>query len=351
RLLLPPVSRWRSSLSSPAPSTPSSSSPGPPLSRVSPVPASPSHRPESPQSSVDSDLGASEAEDDSIALGYKLQDLTDVQVMARLQEESKSRSSAGNSRFHGHLEHAAASSRVFSVVDSPSCVSRQRSRLTSSPLDSYCPGLGDESQRENLARSNLLIFTLPASLLLDKLRRSMPNLVRAPSMPSVPVPANPSASPSLLRNSQSFDSCGGLARLQSSSETPQNTFAVYIYNTVSVQKLFPSPGQLQHRVQSVGNFSSLSRQPLKATAYVSPTIKGSSCPSPSPSAGGAANSGIPLLSKPAGASASAPRSGLPRPASFVAATSSAPRGKAVQSTRSLSALSALRDGAWRDGCY
>lgn len=28
-------------------------------------------------------------EDESITLGYKLQDLTDVQVMARLQEESK----------------------------------------------------------------------------------------------------------------------------------------------------------------------------------------------------------------------------------------------------------------------
>lgn len=56
--------------------------------------------------------------------------------------------------------------------------------------------------------------------LLDKLRRSMPNLVRAPSMPSVPLPTNPSASPCLLRNSQSFDSSSGLTRLQSSSKTP-----------------------------------------------------------------------------------------------------------------------------------
>lgn len=54
--------------------------------------------------------------------------------------------------------------------------------------------------------------------LLDKLRRSMPNLVRAPSMPSVPMPTNLCASPALLRNSQSFDSSSGLARLQSSSK-------------------------------------------------------------------------------------------------------------------------------------
>lgn len=66
----------------------------------------------------------------------------------------------------------------------------------------------------------------------------------------------------------------------------------------------------------MGNFASLSRQPLKATAYVSPTIKGSSSTS--------------LL---LGKASSTARSGLPRPASFVGTTSSAPRSKAAQSAR------------------
>ncbi|XP_069020428.1 SLAIN motif-containing protein 1-like isoform X4 [Embiotoca jacksoni] len=344
----------------------------------------------SPQSSVDGDLGASE--DESIALGYKLQDLTDVQVMARLQEESLRQDYASMSSvlanrrsqsFSFQLSQLSAGpdleeedeeddedygllpppqprltrlphSHTFSSIRdwrrSTSCLSTPPSTPSTPPYPSagfaFQPPPRAQPQGPGSYAAEQQGFRPGSAEYENKLRRSMPNLVRAPS---VPVPAIPSASPSLLRNSQSFDSSSGLARLQSS---------------------IPSPGQLQNRVQSVGNFSSLSRQPLKATAYVSPTVKGSaSAPTStglqSLNGSGGSNSGIPLLGKspggggtPASAPA-APRSSLPRPSSFVGTTSSNLRGKAAQPAarslltppKSLSALSALRDSTWRDGCY
>ncbi|KAM8721781.1 SLAIN motif-containing protein 1-like isoform 1-T1 [Acanthopagrus schlegelii] len=352
----------------------------------------------SPQSSMDSDLGASEAEDDSIALGYKLHDLTDVQVMARLQEESLRQDYASTSSVLANRRSQSFTFQLSQLSAGPDLEEEDEEddedygllpppqpRLTRLPhshtfssirdwrrsTSSLCtppstpstppyPSAGFAFQPPpqglglglgSLSAAEPQGFRPGSADFENKLRRSMPNLVRAPSMPSVPIPTNPSTSPCLLRNSQSFDSSSGLTRLQSS---------------------IPSPGQLQNRVQSVGNFTSLSRQTLKATAYVSPTIKGSaSIPTSTSlqslsSAGGnsgVGSSGIPMLSKPPGgggtpmSTPATPRSSLPRPASFVGTPVSTPRSKA-QPTRSLltppkslSTLSALRDSTWRDGCY
>ncbi|XP_074520890.1 SLAIN motif-containing protein 1-like isoform X3 [Halichoeres trimaculatus] len=452
-LRLEQVSRWRSTLSSPSTSSSPGPPPPPPLSRVAgvspisaPSPAKPCSTPQmdrhaaplssplhpvlhrtlspvgkelspvaertptffphsrsrslrrsafSPQSSMEGDLMGSEPEDDSIALGYKLQDLTDVQVMARLQEESLRQDLASTSSFLANRRSQSFTFQLSQLSAGPGLEEedeeddedygllpppqprltrlphshtfssirdwrRSTSSLCTPPSTPSTPpfpsaGFAFPAQPQPQGSPQGLGLGLgslcgaesqcfrPGS---DKLRRSMPNLVRTPSMPSVPLPTNPSASPALLRNSQSFDSSSGLARLQSS---------------------IPSPGQ-PIRVQSVGNFTSLSRPQFKATAYVSPTIKGSS-PMPTStslqslngsSSSLGSNSGIPLLNKqPAPASTpTTPRSGLPRPASFVGTPSSTPRSKMAQPARSLltppkslSTLSALRDSAWRDGCY
>lgn len=90
----------------------------------------------------------------------------------------------------------------------------------------------------------------------------------------------------------------------------------------------PSPGQLQQRVQSIGNFSTATRQPVKATAYVSPTILG---PTTMPSSVSLNSLSSIKLSKPSTSSSSG-RSSLPRPASFIG-TSGSPRSKIAQPAR------------------
>lgn len=110
----------------------------------------------------------------------------------------------------------------------------------------------------------------------------------------------------------------------------------------------PSPGQLSQRVQSVGNFPTTSRHPLKATAYVSPTVQqGPTSPSltssvslhsiPSsaslPQPLKTSSSLVPQPLKSSSVQSAAPRSSLPRPASFVGTGGVLRASKITQPTR------------------
>uniref|UniRef100_A0A8C6H7G7 SLAIN motif family, member 1 n=1 Tax=Mus spicilegus TaxID=10103 RepID=A0A8C6H7G7_MUSSI len=403
RFRLEQASRWRSLFSSPA----SLAFPYSPVARLSPYSngiSTPSSSktsnkailtpertgytsrgsPLSPQSSIDSELSTSELEDDSISMGYKLQDLTDVQIMARLQEESL------------RQDYASTSASVSRNSSSVSLSSGKKGTCSDQEYDRY--SLEDEEEFDHLPppqprlpRCSPFQRGIPHSQTFssirdcrrspstqyfpsnnfqqpqyyppqaqtpdqqpnrtngDKLRRSMPNLARMPSTAAV---SSNLSSPVTVRSSQSFDSSlhgagSGVSRVPS---------------------CIPSPGQIQHRVHSVGHFPVPIRQPLKATAYVSPTVQGSS--SSSGSSGSSGGSGMPLSNgtqlysttgiptpNKAAASGILGRSALPRP-SLAINGSNLPRSKIAQPVRSflqppkpLSSLSTLRDGNWRDGCY
>ncbi|XP_036609452.1 SLAIN motif-containing protein 1 isoform X5 [Trichosurus vulpecula] len=328
--------------------------------------------PLSPQSSIDSELSTSELEDDSISMGYKLQDLTDVQIMARLQEESLRQdyasTSASVSRHTSGISLSSGKKGTFSDQEYdrysleddeefdhlpppqprlPRCSPFQRGIPHSQTFSSirecrrstssqYFPS-NNYQQQQYYSPQAQTPDQQPNRTSGDKLRRSMPNLARMPSTTAV---SSNVSSPVTVRNSQSFDSSlhgagNGMSRIQS---------------------CIPSPGQLQHRVHSVGHFPVSIRQPLKATAYVSPTVQGSSNIPLSNSLQAYSNTGIPAPNKTT-ASGMIGRSGLPRP-SLAINGSNLPRSKIAQPVRSflqppkpLSSLSTLRDGNWRDGCY
>ncbi|XP_065718634.2 SLAIN motif-containing protein 1 isoform X2 [Patagioenas fasciata] len=340
--------------------------------------------PLSPQSSIDSELSTSELEDDSISMGYKLQDLTDVQIMARLQEESLRQdyasTSASVSRHSSSISlHAGKKGTCggdqeydrYSLEDEEEFdhLPPPQPRLTRcSPFQRGIPHSQTFSSIRDCRRSPTSPHfpsnntyqqpyyspqaqtpeQQPNRINGDKLRRSMPNLARMPSTPTINSNAGFASSPVTVRNSQSFDSnlhgaSNGISRMQS---------------------CIPSPGQLQHRVHSVGHFPVSVRQPLKATAYVSPTVQGSSSSSSSSSSSipGSnnlqlySNTGIPMPNKTA-SQGIVGRSALPRP-SLAVNGSGIPRSKIAQPVRSflqppkpLSSLSTMRDGNWRDGCY
>uniref|UniRef100_A0AAY5KSU4 SLAIN motif-containing protein-like n=1 Tax=Esox lucius TaxID=8010 RepID=A0AAY5KSU4_ESOLU len=122
----------------------------------------------SSQSSIDSELSTS---DDSISMGYKLQDLTDVQIMARLQEESLRQDYASSSASVSRRSSSASLQSLrrggtysdqefdtYSLEDEEDeCCSlpQRRLRYSPSPLGSprcLSPSTGSQGQAEYSSR-------------------------------------------------------------------------------------------------------------------------------------------------------------------------------------------------------
>uniref|UniRef100_A0A8C1L0U9 SLAIN motif family, member 1b n=1 Tax=Cyprinus carpio TaxID=7962 RepID=A0A8C1L0U9_CYPCA len=274
---------------------------------------------------MDSDVSVA-----AVSLGHKLQDLTDVQVMARLQEESLRQDYASTScsvnrrsasfsfqfsqRSDSHLDEEEEEDEDYGQLPPPQPrLSRAGPLQRSLPHSHTFSSIRDWTQTQTQTPEHCRDTQPGLRNSSDQLRRSMPNLLVCAALSSVSV-----------KNSQSFDSSGAL------------------------QSSIPALAQLQNRVQSVGSFSS--RQPLKATAYVSPTVKG-----PSPMTSSVSLQSLTVTGVPKAAAGS--RSGLPRPSSFISAGSgpraklSAPLRSLLPPPKSLATLSTLRDGSWRHGCY
>ncbi|XP_054905976.1 SLAIN motif-containing protein 2 isoform X2 [Poeciliopsis prolifica] len=331
----------------------------------------------SPQSSVDSELSTSEMDEDSVGSSttYKLNDVTDVQIMARMQEESlrqeyaatASRRSSGSSchslrrstfsdqELDAHsLEdeeeavHMSFASNLPSSRFSPSPrhsprVSPRNSPRSRSPARSIDYGHSRGSPQPIISRLQQPRHSLQGhghdlqtSVVKneEKLRRSLPNLTRSA--------AATAQSPEPVKNSRSCESNlqvpnGGSPRHQSQSAT-----AAQLPRYSGTSRSSPKPKQLLQKPTAlrVPSPSKLRTPATPSPLALRQPVKATSTP----------NSATSTPTR----SLAPPRSGLPRPSAAAGGGIPLPRSKLAQPVRrSLPAPRAYGSTGdnWREGCY
>ncbi|XP_028300520.1 SLAIN motif-containing protein 2 isoform X3 [Gouania willdenowi] len=332
----------------------------------------------SPQSSVDSELSTSEMDEDSVGSSttYKLNDVTDVQILARMQEESlrqdyaatASRRSSGSSCHslrrstfsdqeldaHSLEDEEEAVHPAFHLPSnrfspsprhSPRASPRNspRSRSPARSID-YSHGRGSPQpiisrlqQPRHSLQSHAHDLQTNVVKSEEKLRRSLPNLTRS----SVATAVAPAAEP--VKNSRSCEANlpnGGSPRHQNQSAT-----AAQLPRYSAPSRSSPKPKQHLQRPSALRVPS-----PSKLRTPVTPSplalrqpVKATSTP----------NSATSTPTR----SLAPPRSGLPRPSAAAGGGGGGiplPRSKLAQPVRRSLPAPRTYSGPgdnWREGCY
>nr|XP_033802371.1 SLAIN motif-containing protein-like [Geotrypetes seraphini] len=315
----------------------------------------------SSQSSVDSELSTS---DDSISMGYKLQDLTDVQVMARLQEESLRQDYASSSASVSRRSSSASlhslrrgtySDQEFDAYslededDDCSLSYRSTFRYSPSPLSSprcqspaavgdHSKGTGSRIRPPRRPVKNPGPDRMKYTNNEEDIRHSMPNLART--------------------NLRSLDSVRSSRSLESDLQVP-NSRLTRIQQPVAgltPTKLRYSPASVQSSLtvrqsaKAVTSTSTLlsSRQPVKSSGYGGPSSEVRKMQS----GAGLNSSSISTTTRTAMATAAKNSPAKSRTSSGGVAShkskTNQPSRRSLQSSKNNMAAD---DDSWKEGCY